>query len=549
MKNASHSDPEIHSFNSESSISSHMVSFCRPSRLRLYFLPAAVLLTVLLYIFPFESKDEWAKLDVQRKLESGDSKYYSGVKIVNWEATIAELNEDEDKTEEKVLSSSTTTTSTATSTTTSSTTTRTARVQLGPSKQPRKSEKCPNQPTTLPTDTSIIPQFKLSPNKYLIPALLWGPSNQLYGIRESIALAIKFNRTLVLPKMYRHYADPGITWNNVAIDPALRISVQKLRELIPVIYISEINKLCPNGPDAIFPARNINLANKKFHIRYLHFFDRYQADSWFLTDYDKLGSDGPVVNGELDDYGLPDVIEEWPFLGKVYPRLGEIEAGDTLKKPNWADKRWNEFQNAPEKCAVRSLPMMSLDFWGGKDTDLHIDARDMFHFTSVHTGAPEYVDELIEDFQRMYASQETVLDRKSTESVIKIPLEITLHWRFNKADWSSGAGLNCAKLEWNNMTSCVLVAAALNDPLIVAKTLLYYARDTVKDFEDNHRYIVLKMLGIDDTGGKIVLDPLSIYIATPPQDAEYIGRVAKLARDHALEVESIHRIQVLSSVE
>lgn len=69
------------------------------------------------------------------------------------------------------------------------------------------------------------------------------------GLIETVALAIKLDRTLVLPKFYRHYRDPlamDTDANNYtkfyqdAIDPEFRISVDSLRQLLPVVYISEL---------------------------------------------------------------------------------------------------------------------------------------------------------------------------------------------------------------------------------------------------------------------------------------------------------------------
>jgi len=38
-----------------------------------------------------------------------------------------------------------------------------------------------------------------------MPVLIWGPMNQVEGLRETIALAIRLNRTVVIPPMYRHF--------------------------------------------------------------------------------------------------------------------------------------------------------------------------------------------------------------------------------------------------------------------------------------------------------------------------------------------------------
>lgn len=172
-------------------------------------------------------------------------------------------------------------------------------------------EECQTKPKTKPySGPEIKPVYFTDPNKFLVPALLWGPSNQINGLKESIALALKLNRTLILPKFYRHYLDPFCqnSWTD-AIDPSLRINVGKLRQLLPIIYVSEIASVCPNGPEAIFPARPIDLEKPRLHIRYLHFFDIYQTNfiqnkqrnnKWFLTNYKSLtGKDGCSQNENL----------------------------------------------------------------------------------------------------------------------------------------------------------------------------------------------------------------------------------------------------------
>ena len=49
----------------------------------------------------------------------------------------------------------------------------------------------------------------LDPNKFIMPVLPYGPNNQLRGFRETIILAIKLNRTVVMPPFYKHRSDPS----------------------------------------------------------------------------------------------------------------------------------------------------------------------------------------------------------------------------------------------------------------------------------------------------------------------------------------------------
>ena len=48
------------------------------------------------------------------------------------------------------------------------------------------------------------PRFQL----FITPVYIWGPSSQLQGLRESIGVAIRLNRTLLLPPFLTHNSDP-----------------------------------------------------------------------------------------------------------------------------------------------------------------------------------------------------------------------------------------------------------------------------------------------------------------------------------------------------
>lgn len=51
------------------------------------------------------------------------------------------------------------------------------------------------------------PQMKLNLQSYLLPDLIWGPNNQLFGFMDSVFMAIHLNRTLVLPSFLKHKTD------------------------------------------------------------------------------------------------------------------------------------------------------------------------------------------------------------------------------------------------------------------------------------------------------------------------------------------------------
>lgn len=51
------------------------------------------------------------------------------------------------------------------------------------------------------------PAIRLHPDKFLYPVVFRGPNNQLLGLWESIYVAIRLNRTLVIPRFEKHFTD------------------------------------------------------------------------------------------------------------------------------------------------------------------------------------------------------------------------------------------------------------------------------------------------------------------------------------------------------
>lgn len=56
-------------------------------------------------------------------------------------------------------------------------------------------------------DEEIKPLVKLDKNKFLLPMLINGPNNQLVGFRKTLFVAIRLNRTIVIPTFHKHKSD------------------------------------------------------------------------------------------------------------------------------------------------------------------------------------------------------------------------------------------------------------------------------------------------------------------------------------------------------
>lgn len=49
--------------------------------------------------------------------------------------------------------------------------------------------------------------LNLNTSRYLLPILANGPNNQLIGLREALVVAVRLNRTLVVPMFFKHFSD------------------------------------------------------------------------------------------------------------------------------------------------------------------------------------------------------------------------------------------------------------------------------------------------------------------------------------------------------
>jgi hypothetical protein len=108
-------------------------------------------------------------------------------------------------------------------------------------------------PAVIDWHTPMEPKYQLDPNRFLIPALIWGPMNQVEGLRESIAIAISLNRTLVLPPMYRHFTDPD--GPNEVVDSKIRVDIPSIRQLLSVVSMDSLESSFK--PDGVLYARTI----------------------------------------------------------------------------------------------------------------------------------------------------------------------------------------------------------------------------------------------------------------------------------------------------
>lgn len=259
----------------------------------------------------------------------------------------------------------------------------------------KDNEDCPVRDTA-EWNEKVEPIYKLSKDEFLYTVGVAGPNNQLISLREMVFTAVKLNRTIVISPFFKHdIADPSSQGDGVAlVDPYLRINIQKLRELVPVLSREEHKSACPHF-DAIYDVGNMCKAEtvKRFKASCLFFGHEFCKN----RKGEEIFKHGCSNKSQQDD--------------------GIVQKTLTYDKPDYTPRGADSYD---EKCAVLAFPYNLVNFWSAakKKGEDHELVKQIV----AHTGRPPFVVDLAQAF----AKQELNGDY------------ITLHWRYNSGDWLHG---------------------------------------------------------------------------------------------------------------
>lgn len=119
-----------------------------------------------------------------------------------------------------------------------------------------------------------LPTTELQNEKFLLPKLKWGPTNQVLGMLEAIQFAQSSNRTLIIPPMFRHFTEHSN--HSSMIDMNVRMDVEAIARQWPAIHPASISDICSNGIEKI-----INFETK---IHYGQYSEEFMARFNISTD-------------------------------------------------------------------------------------------------------------------------------------------------------------------------------------------------------------------------------------------------------------------------
>ncbi|CAG5098286.1 Oidioi.mRNA.OKI2018_I69.XSR.g15529.t1.cds [Oikopleura dioica] len=151
--------------------------------------------------------------------------------------------------------------------------------------------------------------------------------------------AVKLNRSIVISPFFKHdIADPSSEGDGVAlVHPYLRINIQKLRELVPVLSTEEYNNTCPHF-DAIY---NVGGMCKPETVK------RFKASCVFFGQEFCKNENGE----EIFKHGCSNKLLEDEIVQKSL----------TYDKPDYTPKGADSYR---ERCALLAFPYNLVNFWG-----------------------------------------------------------------------------------------------------------------------------------------------------------------------------------------
>ncbi|XP_039265904.2 uncharacterized protein LOC120341462 isoform X1 [Styela clava] len=149
----------------------------------------------------------------------------------------------------------------------------------------------------------INPKMRLNPEKYLLVIPRGGPNNQMYELREALFIAIKLNRTIVMPKFFKHFTDSQATGHrNTYIHPSHRLDVENFSKFASCITIDQFAETCGFKVDAVIQMRNYSKEDLKIQEKYMRM--------PLPRDGEYLSQSVAIPKGKMQNYIVTDEINE-----------------------------------------------------------------------------------------------------------------------------------------------------------------------------------------------------------------------------------------------
>lgn len=289
--------------------------------------------------------------------------------------------------------------------------------------------------------SNVIPAIELDRNRFLYPVLTNGPNNQLIGFRDAVYLAIRLNRTILLPFFNKHRTDDSRINTTKLIPASQRIDIDYLSRLVPVIANREIANICQKGFDDVYLTSE----------RALH-----MARSGAKNLGIRLKSSGGITN--------------------VFPRDSNFDALRNINAKKISLRRLYASQG---KCAIYSAPYRSVGVKENpgalrrvrekyfnnqgylRDESINtssISDQELYALITMSTVKPKFVPKIVDGFMAM--------------SGLASASYMSVHWRYDPADWQK----RCVKSGRRGAVSSMCDYATKARPTDVANAIGNYSK-------------------------------------------------------------------------
>jgi len=328
-------------------------------------------------------------------------------------------------------------------------------------------------------DFEIEPKFKLNPNQFITPVYIWGPSSQLQGLREAIGVAIRLNRTLLLPPFLTHQTDSSGADRPVPVD--IRLDIPKLRRLLSIGFTDDMR--CAES-DVVFLARGI--------------YNKPTDPSVMIERVKRIENFEKAAHMQIlrrDKDNEDEVDEVRPFMQRSIPVTRSPKVSGAGVQLSYRSDLVQSLYNSTAECAAWLFPYNTYKYpvvWSAKDSPL-TSGEQFFYQIVEHTRKPEYIRSITDEFQDAY---------------LHGPY-IAFHYRYDAGEWSSV----CSKPQQGRKGEvCVVLEKTGSKGLALALS----------------RFILQTNAFI--TGSATGSRHSALYVATPPTEALKIKEVMMMAK-------------------
>lgn len=256
-------------------------------------------------------------------------------------------------------------------------------------------------------NSDIEPMFKLDPKLFITPVYIWGPSSQLQGLRESIGVAIRLNRTLLLPPFLTHSSDE--LGGEIPVPVDIRLDIPELRKLLSIGFTDDLR--CTQS-DVVFLARGIY--NKPTDPQVM--MERAKRIESF-----EQAANMKIIRKSAEN--PKEIDEQKPFLERSIPVTRSPKVSGAGVQLSYRSDLVQSLYNSTAECAAWLFPYNTYKYpvvWSAKDSPL-TSGEQFFYQIVQHTRKPQYIRDMADAFQAQYLSGPFM----------------AIHYRYDAAEWSS----------------------------------------------------------------------------------------------------------------